>query len=83
MIPLKAAKLLEHISNKGFVNKQTRPFLLKLTYYNYLWFCRDLGLIKCDGIENNNEKRWILTEKGKDLVNHLKEMEKILDVGES
>jgi hypothetical protein len=72
-------KLLLHLRHKGYVSKGTRPFMTTMKFYNYLWMARDMGLVKCDGLENgNHQKHWILTEKGAEVADHLFEVERIL-----
>jgi len=72
-------KLLMHINNKGFVTKDTRPFLTTMRYYNYLWSLRDMNLIECNGVdENTQQKKWQLTEKGAIVAGKIKEIEGIV-----
>ena len=72
----KMSKLLIHIFKKGFVTKNTRPFLTTLRYYNYIWLARDAGLIVCNGTNSEtHEKTWILTERGAKVASLLKKVE--------
>jgi hypothetical protein len=61
----KLIKLLMHIKRKGFVTKDTRPFLASMRFYNYLWVLRDNGLIESNGNDKgNHQKIWRLSPKG-------------------
>ncbi|MEM1553149.1 MAG: hypothetical protein QXH03_10865 [Candidatus Bathyarchaeia archaeon] len=39
---------------------------------------KKMGLIYCDGVDNKNFKIWKLTEKGKEVVKHLKRIEELV-----
>jgi predicted transcriptional regulator len=67
-------KFLIEIFERGYHTRKTQKIWNSLfAYYLNVWLLRDNGLIKEDGLEGNN-KRWVLTEKGKKIVKFIKEL---------
>jgi len=74
------AKLLDYILEKGSVTSTSRPFLTRPRFYNYLWMARDAGLVTVNGLdEDTHQKQWVLTEKGKCVAKHIKEIKLIVE----
>lgn len=72
---------IEHIHDKGYVSKSTKPFLSKIRYYNHIWYLRDNGIIVENGvIEPFNQKKWVLTDRGKKIALCIKELKKLCEV---
>lgn len=65
------------INNGVTVNSQNvfTPLAFRLN----IWYLNDLGLVKEDGYNNNREKIWKLTDKGKEITKHLIEIFKIIN----
>jgi predicted transcriptional regulator len=74
-------KLLKYLDNHDFVTKSTKPFITNITYYNSLWALRDLKCATCDGTNDDNQKKWFITEKGKQLAFHIKKIEELVTNG--
>ena len=74
--------LLKHIEKKGFVSKDTRPFLSNFRFFNYVWMARDAGWIQENGnvSDDIHQKRWVLSENGKKVMKHLHDIEKLTGV---
>jgi len=60
--------------NKG-ITKSENPFF---GYYISIWYLRDLGLIRENGVNEKNQKIWVLTQKGNDVAKKLKEIEEMV-----
>jgi len=63
----KIVDFLLEIYMKGFVTAKTQKVFNRGLYYFVVWDLRDRGIIREDGYYNG-EKRWVLTERGKRLV---------------
>ena len=68
----KIIELIEFIYESGHVTKSTRPFLSKIRYYDNIWYLRDCGIVAENGLTDDLQKKWILTEKGLKVAEHLK-----------
>jgi predicted transcriptional regulator len=44
-----------------------------------MWYLKKVGVVECIGVDDNNEKRWKLTDKGKILANHLSDINKLFE----
>jgi len=74
-------RLMIEMYTKGYVTRKTQTVYSSiLGYYIALRFLRKHGLIECDGVEKNMMKRWKLTPKGRELVEHILEIRKLLGV---
>jgi predicted transcriptional regulator len=73
----KKIDLLLHIDKHGFVTKTSRPFLSSLRFYNYIWMLRDENLVVVDGTDESHQKRWILSNRGKKIVGHIKSINEV------
>lgn len=66
------ANLLCQIKEKGYVTTKTQTvYVSTLGFYIAMKWLRDHDLIKCDGMDENNFKKWSLNERGEELVEHL------------
>lgn len=79
MVELKEAKIdfLLHISKNKFVTKNSQKIVGGFDYYFMIWGLRDAGLVRNDGLTKNNEKIWVLSEKGLKVAEMLPELKKI------
>jgi DNA-binding PadR family transcriptional regulator len=57
--------------NHGEITNSKSSFY-KAHYYTVIWYLKKVGIVECFGVDEANEKRWRLTEKGKQLAIHLK-----------
>lgn len=57
------------------ISKSENPFF---GYYMHIWYLRDLGLIKENGMNERGQKIWSLNEKGVEVAKKLKEIEEMV-----
>jgi len=60
--------------NKG-ISKSQNPFF---GYYLHISYLSNLGLIQENGMNEKNQKIWILNEKGMEVAKRLKEIEEMV-----
>ena len=74
-------ELLLKMDREGYVTRKSqRIYISTLGYYRILKFLRDYGIIECNGVDENNLKIWVLTPKGKKLVEHIKAIRRLFGV---
>jgi predicted transcriptional regulator len=66
------------IDKEGSITKKGSE-LNTLSYYSLVWFLRDMDLIDATKINDTNEKKWELNEKGKQVAEHLKAIKDLTD----
>ena len=72
-------RLLKQIWKDGKVSRKTQKiFKSRLGFYISIWQLRDYGLVEEDSIGNDMSKFWRLTDKGKELIEHITKIEEIL-----
>jgi predicted transcriptional regulator len=76
----RAIDVMLDINERGFVTRSSQK-IDSIRYYMIIWQLRDNGLIEVDGVDNRNQKIWVLTAKGKKITDKLKEIREIM--GES
>jgi len=76
----KVIDFILHIYSNGFVTKKTQH-LHPFQYYTMIWYLRDKSLIAENGIKNN-QKEWVMTEKGKKVAVLLKEIKEAMHEGQ-
>jgi len=76
----KNLEIMKIIDKYNYVVRSKQKFYSTLGYNLAIWFLRDIGIIEENGINKRREKRWIFTEKGRKIMNHLKEIEKLTEV---
>jgi len=57
----------------------SKSALYKMQYYTIMWYLKKVGVVECIGVDDNNEKRWKLTDKGKVLASHLYDINKLFE----
>lgn len=57
------------------ITKSDNPFF---GYYLHISYAKHLGLIKENGVNDKNQKEWILTDKGNEVAKRLKEIEEMV-----
>lgn len=68
-------EIIKYLSLYGKLTKKNRPSNLSgITFYMSMWYLRDKGIIKCNGVYNRS-KIWVLTEKGKEFAEIIKKLE--------
>jgi len=72
--------LLEIYRNKQINRKSQKVYKSNIGYYLAIRFLKKNGLIKCNGVDNNNMKVWILTPKGFEVANHIIEIRKAIGI---
>lgn len=76
----KELNLLKEIKDKAFITKSRQKIYgSSIGFYMGIWSLRDRGLVVEDGVDERRQKRWILTDKGKEIIEHLLEIEKIME----
>lgn len=66
-----------HIKKKGFVTRNTQDFYDSMMgYYAITWKLREKGIIRENGRDNRNQKVFVLTENGLEIVKDIKDMRK-------
>jgi len=68
--------VLNYLKDRGKISKSNRPFS-GLQFYLTIWYLRDKGLIYCDGVNDRREKVWVLTDRGRRVIEILDELEEI------
>lgn len=70
--------LLIQIQKKGHMTKEDSD-CSGFQYYPSIWRLRDLKLITMNGIENNNQKIWKLSDKGTRMCEYFIMIKNILE----
>jgi len=71
IISRRRMKYILNIYKQGVVTRSTQH-LSRISYHQIIWELRDKGVIREDGIDkNNHQKRWVLTEKGRKMAEHI------------
>lgn len=81
----KNIQLLDYmIQSNGIVTEDGQSvYYAALSFYINSKKLARMGLIECIGrTENSNQKRWLITPKGRQVVNHVKAIDKLLDEGD-
>jgi len=73
----KVRRFVRHIQKTGSVTKRTQSFYKGMGYYAMIWHLRDQHVVEENGLNNKNEKMWILTKKGDKLCTLFDEFEAI------
>lgn len=68
--------ILNYLKSNGKITRSERPYS-GLSFYLTIWYLRDKGIIYCDGVNERREKVWVLTDRGKRVIDILDELEKI------
>jgi hypothetical protein len=55
--------------------------LFRMSFYTIVWYLKSTGIVECDGVTSNNEKVWVLTNKGKKLANHIIDIDRLFEEG--
>lgn len=72
-------QLLMQMDYTGYTTRKDQEFYdSNLGFYMIIWKLRDYGLVYNDG-EHNNQKKWMLTERGKKVTNLVKRIDKLLN----
>jgi len=58
--------------------KETKIFLTYFGWWKASKYFKEKGIITEDGVDEKGRKIWMLTEKGKELVKHIKAIYRIL-----
>lgn len=82
IISRRRMKYIVSIYKQGFVTRSTQH-LMRVSYNSVIWGLRDGGVIREEGIDtNNHQKRWVLTEKGRKMAEHISELYNLIGVFE-
>ena len=73
-----ANDLLMYIYSKKEVTN-SKSGLHQIQFYTLIWHLRNIGLVECIGKTDKNEKKWVLSDKGEKIANHLNEINKIYE----
>lgn len=66
------------IKKRGFITKrQFKGF----NYYLLIWYLRDNKIIVENGVDERNQKKWVLTETGKGVAEHLENIKELTEDG--
>jgi len=66
------------LKNGGLVRKKQKYYGTYLGFYFTTKLLQDYGLIKCGERTKNNEKVWVLTNKGREFIQRVEGIEKII-----
>jgi predicted transcriptional regulator len=76
----KVIDFMIYVLEKGSITKSTQDFYsFPFQYYTMVWYLRDMGILEIDGVDESNQKIWVLTERGKKLARLLKECKRIAE----
>jgi len=53
--------------------------LYKMRFSTIIWYLRNRGIVEGNGFDENNHKKWRLTEKGKKLAESLVDMKNLME----
>lgn len=67
-----------YMLSHGEITNSKSP-LYKMQYYTIMWYLKKVGVVECIGVDDNNEKKWKLTERGKILASHLLDINKLFE----
>ena len=81
IIPERMIRLIKQMYEQGFVTRKTQNLYSNIQFYMVIWKLRNLKIVREDGIYKNN-KKWVLTEKGKKLWHMIEILLEILDKNE-
>jgi predicted transcriptional regulator len=73
-----SVEMIIYMKNHGELTN-SRSSLFKMQYYTIIWYLKKVGVVECIGVDDNNEKRWKLTEKGCKLAGHIEEILKLFE----
>jgi len=76
-------KFVEIFHRKGEVCRQDFKGIPLLSYYALMKYFRENGLIKCNGVNDRNQKLWIPTEKGKKYIELVMNLKEVLENGKN
>ena len=69
--------MLKEMKKKGFVTRSNKIYKAALGFYINVWFLRDEGLVKENGSDSRNRKRWCLTDKGRKIIDLVERIDSI------
>lgn len=75
----KVINFLILIYKKGFITRDEQKLYSNLQFYFMTNYLKKNGLIKVNGVNQNRQQIWILTDKGKKICEHLSEIKKIME----
>lgn len=71
---------LKLMDKRGSVMRSEQDiYTSNLGYYLAIRFFKERGLIQCNGVDKKQMKKWVLTNKGKSFVQHIKGIEGLLN----
>jgi predicted transcriptional regulator len=50
-----------------------------MRFSTIIWYLRNRGIVEGNGFDENNHKKWRLTEKGKKLAESLVDMKNLME----
>ena len=72
---------LKLIDERGFVmRREQKIYTSTLGFYLAIRFLKERGIIQCDGMDETQMKKWVLSERGKLFIRHIKSIEGLLNV---
>lgn len=71
-------QLLIEMFEKKKVTSATQKTFWRYAFYMNIASLRDIGLVQEDGVNENNQKVWVLSEKGHKVAGFLKQIEEVM-----
>lgn len=72
----KVRKFILKTFDEGYITKKSSKMS---GFYFVAWHCRDNRILRVDGVDGNNQKKWKLTSKGKRIASLLKQIHEIIE----
>lgn len=66
------------IKERGFITKR---YFKGFNYYLMVWYLRDNKIIVEDGVDDRNQKRWVLSEIGNQVAECLEKIKELTKNG--
>jgi hypothetical protein len=63
--------LLAMKENKGEITKGDQKMYGSVSYYIMIGYLSSIGLVYCNGFNDKNQKRWVFSEIGEKVAEHL------------
>lgn len=65
--------------NKGEITKGDQKMYGSVSYYIMIGYLSSIGIIYCNGFNDKNQKRWVLTKLGEQITEHLFQIKELYE----
>ena len=76
-IPSAVRDLMTYMLHHDFVTN-SKSGLHKMDFYTKIWYMRDKGFVAVDGKTDRNQKKWVLTDKGREVITLINKVEEVM-----